>query len=376
MKHLLPILTLAFLCAATTASAAYYYDYYLDPQNTEPVDNDPPGYHNQSDTFTYAAQDNSGNASENSNVYTLSRESNWGNDITRYGNKDNFYRIDIGKENTGSVTLFLTDYVSEVVPQAAYLPTHSSSNAIFNMNIVEYGYRTLTYDESSKKYIAGDTTVKEIFTTDDDGNKILNSANVTPIDTINYYGDSREMTRYKYELGTFDAGTIIEVYMKDSAGREVYSFSSFGTDADDKDVYTPFDKNSPSEDVVSQGGFGDGGYTVNPRQIDLMLYSYYFVEELPVGVRDPEVAVKNPDYHDYTKFDNNYTLASGKAMPLSALLPVGNVDGFDFKGKEVSFGIIGVTAVGSPLPGGLPIALIAGLFGLGFYVRRRKAIVG
>lgn len=51
---------------------------------------------------------------------------------------------------------------------------------------------------------------------------------------------------------------------------------------------------------------------------------------------------------------------------------------------QVNFGLYAVategsdgggTPVGSPLPGGLQIALIAGLFGLGFwYIRRRKAI--
>ena len=53
--------------------------------------------------------------------------------------------------------------------------------------------------------------------------------------------------------------------------------------------------------------------------------------------------------------------------------------------KQINFGIVASTTrdipgitdvtVGSPLPGGIQIALIAGLFGLGFwYVRRRKAI--
>ena len=54
-------------------------------------------------------------------------------------------------------------------------------------------------------------------------------------------------------------------------------------------------------------------------------------------------------------------------------------------GTQVNFGIIGVATeggkdgdktFGSPLPGGLQIALIAGLFGLGFwFVRRRKNVV-
>lgn len=50
-------------------------------------------------------------------------------------------------------------------------------------------------------------------------------------------------------------------------------------------------------------------------------------------------------------------------------------------GVQIDFGIVangveGATVSGKPLPGGVQIALIAGLFGLGFwYVRRRKAVV-
>ena len=370
MKRLLPILTAVLALTTTTASAAYYYDYYLNPPSTKPVDNNPDGYHNQSDSFTYGTKDNNGNVIANPDVFTVNRESNWGNDITRYGSKDNFFRIDIGKENASGLTLYLTDFVSEVVPQAAYLPTYSSSNALFNMDIVEYGYRTLTLDAETGKYIPGDTVTRDVFVSDGE-NKVLNSEYVTPIDSIDYYDDGREMIRYKYELGTFTKGEIIEVYMKDSSGREVYSFSSY-SDEDGEAVYTPFDKDAPAEDVVARGnGFGDGGYRVSQQETDKMLYSYYFVDEIN--------GQTNADYHDYTKFDENLTLASGKAMPLSHLTPINiNIEGGNQfgLGTQVAFGIYGVTA-GRPLPGGLQIALIAGFFGLGFcYVRRRKAIAG
>ena len=62
---------------------------------------------------------------------------------------------------------------------------------------------------------------------------------------------------------------------------------------------------------------------------------------------------------------------SANAMPLASLDPIG--------GGRATFGLYATPSgtFGSPLPGGLPIALIAGLFGLGFwYVRRRKATVG
>ena len=69
-------------------------------------------------------------------------------------------------------------------------------------------------------------------------------------------------------------------------------------------------------------------------------------------------------------------------------MPIGDLL-FPDGGAEIYFGIIASTTrdmpgitdvaggpVGSPLPGGVQIALIAGLFGLGFwYIRRRKAAV-
>lgn len=368
MKHLLPILTAALALTAATASASnYYYDYYLNPPHPEkPARNQvSDDYYNENDSFTYGTRDNSGAEITNPDVFIVNRESNWNNSISRYADKNNFFRIDLGKENANDMTLYLTDFVSEVFPQGPY---NSSSNAIFNMDIVEYGYRTLTLDAETGKYIAGDTVTRDVFVSDGENNKVLNTKYITPIDSIQYTEASEPVVRYKYELGTFSSGDIIEVYMKDSEGREVYSFSSIGSDKDGEAVYTPFDRNAPSDDVAALGGFGDGGYTVNPIQIDKMLYSYYFVEEIN--------GQPNEDYHDYTKFDTDLTLASGKAMPLSQLIPTTlNNEGFAVGGKAVAFGIYGVTAVGSPLPGGLSMALIAGFFGLGFcYVRRRKAI--
>lgn len=401
MKHLLPILTAALLGATTTASAAYYYDYYLDPPNTPPVDNDVQGYHNQSDSFTYGTRDNEGNLLENPNVFTLNRESNWGNNITYDGNKNNFFRIELSEENDQKVALYLTDFVSSIYGNDPIY--NSDSNAIFNdaygtdekgdtvlikRGIVEYGYRTLTLENG--KYVPGETKTFstviedpegtiEIAGKDENGQEVtktyrLNTENVHPKDTIKVNAWNEAVTRYEYNLGSFNPGDIIEVYMKDAMGGEVYSFSSF-SEEDGESVYTPFDKNAPSDDVVSQGGFGDGGYRVAPIETDAMLNNYYFVESI--------AGVPNPNYHpDYTKFDPDKTAAAGKAMPLSQLIPT--------NGLAVAFGIYGLAtgeapdpkdkiggASGHPLPGGVQIALIAGLFGLGFcYIRRRKAIVG
>lgn len=376
MKRLLPLLTLALLGAATTASAAYYYDYYLDPPKSDIVTTKTTdGNVVESDSFTYGTRDNAGIKIDNPNTFSVNRELNWNSSFKWAGANNSFFRIELGEKNTQSVTLYLTDYVSEVVPQAAYLPTHSSSNALFNMDIKEYGYRTLTYDATSETYTAGKTVSYQIF--DKDGNL---SDRVTEIDSIDYNGDGKEMVRYKYELGTFKPGDIIEVYLKDVNNKEVYSFSS-----NEEGVYTPFDRTSyETNSELAQGGFGDGGYRVAAIQTDAMLDSYYFVEKLdgPEG----EATRPNPEYHsDYPKFNSdipeenpdhyNSTLAAGKAMPLSQLIPNVYINEGLVTGTAVAFGIYGT--VGKPLPGGLPIALVAGLFGLGFcYIRRRKAIAG
>lgn len=425
MKHILPIFTLALLGAAaavfadedeatsTVAFASpsnYYYDYYLDPPHTKPVTNAPGASyyegHNQSDTFTYGTRDIQGNIIEKPDVFTVARESNWGNDILYNGNKDNFYRVDFAdykatesgtieaedysykvervSSNTGNVRLYLTDFVSETVPQAKY-PYNSSSNALFNMDIVEYGYRELT-PNGDGTYTASEKTVSyDVLVLDNengkiigsDGNKYRLSDKVTPIDSIDYNGTGNPedyMTRYKYDLGTFTPNSVIEIYLKDSTGREVYSFSSYEYN-EEKGVYeyTPFDKTTTYGNGGATGGFGDGGYQVAARVYDEMLNSYYFMDKLDNGTR------VNPEYKEESleKFDSEkrVTLASGKAMPLSALTPGNLINGLNL-GKQVQFGFYGV-AVGSPLPGGLQLALIAGLFGLGFcYVRRRKAIAG
>ena len=393
MKHLLPILTLALLGATTTASAGYYYDYYLNPEPTDVVHNQRGDYFNERDSFTYKAFSASdSNTVSDSNKYTVYRESNWGSDISYDGNNNNFFRIEVGKKNTETVRLYLTDFVSSIYGSDPIY--NSDSNAIFNdvygkdengndvlvkRGIVEYGYRTLTLENG--KYVAGETksfsTVIEnpegsieIMGKDENGQEVLkkyslNETNVQPKDTIKVNKWNEAVTRYQYDLGTFNPGDIIEVYMKDAMGGEVYSFSSY---IDDE--YVPFDNEAPVLDEgdniisVSQGGFGDGGYHIAPIETDAMLNSYYFVESI--------AGVKNPDYHpDYTKFDSDKTKAAGKAMPLSQLIPT--------NGLAVAFGIYGSATgevvQGGPLPGGVQIALIAGLFGLGFcYIRRRKTV--
>lgn len=76
----------------------------------------------------------------------------------------------------------------------------------------------------------------------------------------------------------------------------------------------------------------------------------------------------------------------GRTDKLNSSMGVGQLNFPALGEKQINFGVIASTTrpiggssgtpSGSPLPGGLQIALIAGLFGLGFwYVRRRKATV-
>ena len=400
MKRILPILTLALLGAAVTASAnPYYYEYYL-PSNVNIQPKTGPGNENTvsgqttyNDTVTYhtfTAPDENGVSTgiSETNSYTIYRESNWDTEL-RVSDPNNFFRIEVGHNNDEKIRLYLTDYVSALYGSDPVY--HSDSNALFNDSdakraIVEYGYRKLTLNEEGK-YVAGETKRFSTVIEQEDGtiqlagldeggnevtkNYILNSANVTAKDTLS------TVTRYQYDLGVFNRDDVIELYMKDNFGREVYSFSSLsGTDEETgKNVYTPFDNQDPSLSTVThpQGGYGEGGWVSGATGIgtDKMLYLYYF--------RNPET---NRDYHDYEPYlkegelesSDPIKIAAQRAMPLSQLIPG------TFEGKAVTFGLYGVATgevVGGPLPGGLQTILIAGLFGLGFcYIRRRKAIAG
>ena len=412
MKHILPILTLALLGAATTVSASnFYYDYYLpsnvtlDPApgldaNIHNVTYNDTTYTNQNDTVTYKTISDSESTPKNPNVisdentFTIHRESNWATNL-RGSDPNNFFRIEIGQNNKELVSLYLTDFVAGLYPDGPY---NSTSNALFNDGyttvtdpddptqtksvlsqraIVEYGYRELSKDAKGNYTVAGDTKKYNTVEQASDGKitieglegKYKLADNVSIIDQVT---TGNTVNRYQYYLGTFEPGDVIEVYMKDSTtDGVVYSYSSLIEDENGESAYTPFDPSAPVLDdggeylTATQGGFSDGGYAVGSTETDKMLYAYYFNEAL---------SKPNDDYHDYTAFDKTgITAAAKKAMPLSQLIPT--------NGFAVAFGIYGratgEAVHGGPLPGGVQIALIAGLFGLGFcYIRRRKVIVG
>ena len=361
MKHVLPLLTLALLGTAATAFADnFYYDYYKDPGqsgvNNEYWVVDPWNkYETATDTFTYKN-------------FSVARNSDWANvgkevsTVTGKANIDNsnFYRIHVIGNN---VDLYLTDFVDTALDE-------TNSNALYH-HISEYGYRKLenvTVEGGRTQYIATGDTVINTLSIADDGTPMVTYAgeeeasNLPKIDSVNNQG--RTIDRYQYFLGTFQDGEVIEVYVKDLEDGVAYSYS--GINEIDSGTDAP---------VGAEGGFGDGGYRVN-LETDKMVNGYYFQDEN-----------LQPQYRGFGEgeaAERAREAASSKAMPLSALDP---------NGSRVYFGIIakvdGVIGgnhggigggdgnggtFGQPLPGGLQIALIAGLFGLGFwFVRRRKA---
>ena len=347
MKHLLPILTVALLGAATTASAEFYYDYYQDidysdPQTISVGGGNFPAYY-FTDDYSYGDSE--------SRDFKVARNSNWYNTLSA-SSTSNFYRIHVLGND---VNLYLTDFVDNV-------GSPTNENALIN-RLDEYGYRKLELVDG--KYVpVGETEIFKLTGED--------AVSPTTIDSLTFtreeYSEdgstllekSYTVDRYKYDLGTFSSGDVIEVYMKDKEGGIAYSYADFNVTNED---------GSP---IGARGGFGDGGYLVN-LETDEMLNGYYFQDE-------PLTAA---GYHAF-EGDAAREAASAKAMPLSALDPSEN--------NRVYFGIIGMTAgdigggggngggsgggtSGAPLPGGLEIALAAVLFGLGFwYFRRRKAM--
>lgn len=399
MKRLLPLLTLALLGAATTASAEnFYYEYYKRPTPIlseevttvkltdeafypnnpeywgEPwTQNARPSY--QYDTIEYK------NDKEGVD-YTITRNSNWNTDLV--GNKDNFYRIDIKASDESPTTLYLTDYVDNVGSSknvnAIYyaMDEDDIANGLTKQAVTEYGYRVLVQDSAGKYVAVPDSLTTKTLSIDKNGIPVITdetgSRNASIIDSLyyekSYQGENGEtvdasyyVDRYKYELGTFTQDTVIELYMKDSTGGDVYSYSGFN----EGDEYG-------EEAVKAMGGFGDGDRIV--MKTDEMLNGYYYLDE------NLEKAGLPGFGGDTVEAKAARESASAKSMPLSALEPSLQ--------NRIYFGIIATSAGfytinddshkiggnGAPLPGGIQLALIAGLFGLGFcYVRRRKATV-
>ena len=145
--------------------------------------------------------------------------------------------------------------------------------------------------------------------------------------------------RNSYYLGTFTKGKEYDIFLQRDGEKGSWSWQNADGSLDSGyPLYTDTTTETPAS--ATTGGV---------LQIDTLMAAYLD--------RNPNVNVYNA----------NVKLAVTNAMPLAML-------------NGVTFGMYATPAAdnvvaGSPLPGGVQIALIAGLFGLGFwYIRRRKAI--
>ena len=323
MKHILPILTLALLGAAATASAAdtiydpvfediykygEKYGYYEDPTVTTTSNN-------KVQTIDYGS-------------YSVVKEADrsWSGSSLQY---ESFYKIHANE----NIDFYLYDYVNTTGDSV-------NTNNLLTSNVSRIGYRTYALDPASGEY-----KLKKEKTFD------LKAASQEVFD-VKFSGGTVEVTRNSYLLGSFLQNEEFEIFMSynadDSGG--VWSNSS-GDNAPDGG-YTLYDSEGNTKSAQN----------MSPN-VDKLMWAY-----------------KNGSYSS-AMYNGNYSGLMSKNDEAANAMPLASLDPFSpTKGEAVraTFGLYATPsgAVGSPLPGGLPIALIAGLFGLGFwYVRRRKATV-
>lgn len=317
MKHILPILTLALLGAATTVSATGFFDDYVTSNGYAYYDSAKVGDVEKTDT---------GEVWGGQKVVTKSQEINYGNyqviktnDPTTEGANsleyNSHYRIRVTQNN---VDFYLFDFIDSVDEDPEKNP---NENAIKNAGIKRIGYRILNTGTNLER--AGEESTRSLDRMEKDP-----AAEIVDHETA---GLDYDVTRNKYYLGTFNAGEEFEIYM-----------SYINDSATDSGVWS-----------YSTTGFY-GGY-------------YGGENEQPFVNVDTLMAAYKAQNFDFEYGKNGLTEAEvAKAMPFATLSP-----NLNSTPTQVIFGI---QAVGSPLPGGLPVALIASLFGLGFwYLHRRKA---
>lgn len=149
-----------------------------------------------------------------------------------------------------------------------------------------------------------------------------------------------DIVRNSYYLGTFTKDTEYDIFLQRTDSETgAWSSQNFNNTLDSGySFYDDTTDGTPAE-ITSSNGF---------VHVDKLMAAYL--------AKDPNVMIGDGA-------DVDFLLSVANAMPFAAL-------------NGVSFGMYAKPAtMGSPLPGGLQIALIAGLFGLGFwYIRRRKAI--
>ena len=309
MKHILSLLTIALLGAATTVFATDAFDDYA--QNY--------GYYSTNLSYDsyYAVEPGTKTQTIDYGTYQVIKEAYASDNSVEYQSR---FRIHVNGDSSSKVDFYLYDFYDN-----AQSPTNGSS--LKDQGVTQVGYRLLDSDNDFSPMTTTEST---------DVHPLGAGEKETVIKpAINAYNSPTEMTRYKYHLGTFSGGSDFEIYMSksDDAASGVWSYSSV-------------------DDQVA-------GYLGGATQPENILY---------LNVDKLMMAYEAGQVFNFNAEDSALIKQAAAAMPLAWLAP---------SGAGLSFGIQGtaVPSFGSPLPGGLPIAIVAGLFGLGFwFIRRRKAV--
>jgi hypothetical protein len=214
------------------------------------------------------------------------------------------------------IKLYVYDFVDNV---------QSADNSASALNGVNAGQNKLAVQQIGYRKIVAGSDGTFVKTSDEKDVNIHSLGDPTDTETINrkekmteWYTKEYDIVRNSYYLGEFKADTDYELFV------------SYATDGSDgKWSYTD----------------NAGGYLIQTDKL------------MSANIKQDFLSIYDQDIYDLAQV---YT-------PLAQV-------------NNISFGLRSAPAdpvvSGSPLPGGLQIALIAGLFGLGFwYVRRRKATV-
>ncbi|MBR3687510.1 MAG: hypothetical protein IKL85_00375 [Lentisphaeria bacterium] len=237
------------------------------------------------------------------------------------GTAGKYFTIKVTGDEKGKI--FLTNYFDSAYQNQSEVLDDVITNQKtgVSVKVTDFGYK------SAKDGL------QSFSMTDSDHIVDLGASSSDPnMQTYAWWGET-PLSRKGYYLGEFTAGDEIQVYLK-----------AVEVDADGKPI-AGTEKSTTSYEV-------NGQHNSNINEIDTLNY-----ELLRANATKNELLVGS--LYIGNKLNFGIVGTNGNGTYVYGTL------------KEVTAG-----AAGSPLPGGVQIALIAGLFGLGFwYIRRRKSVV-
>ena len=220
----------------------------------------------------------------------------------------------------------------------------------------------------------------------------LFAADVYDVDQIWYTNEQNqgmgEGSYYQFKLSSNSKIYLTDFLNNVYSGNQTETFGAMGIK--EYGYYLNGDKNNlykfstaNSEDADSYSYWDEDGEKQTYTRQKYYLGDFKANDTVEIWLSDGTTEVST-----YTPVEGEYTsrwLARTDALDSS--LPIAQLTMYNSTGYQVNFGLLtaasdlppspGGETFGSPLPGGLQVALIASLFGLGFwYVRRRKAIAG